>query len=444
MAADDTIVALASGPLPSAIALIRVSGPRVRELVVSCLSRSNLEHRKATVTVLQDTDENPIDEVVATLYEGPRSYTGEDVLELGLHGGRAVIARAIETLSAIDGVRLAEPGEFTRRAVLAGKLDLVEAEGVADLVDAETEAQRAQALSQLAGGTSEKVEAWHRQMVEVMSLVEVSVDFPDEDDAPDHTQGPVADRLDHLIGILDEVLEQAKRGIQIRDGFSVVIVGPPNAGKSSLLNRLAQREVAIVTDTPGTTRDIIEVRLNLGGYLVRVSDTAGLRDGADAIEAEGIRRARHVASEADLVVGVYDAARETRVPVELEMVEPDIILANKSDLAPESKNVSRETLPVSALTGEGMDQLIAAVVSSIAIGSKPGADPIISRRRHLDAVSGARQQLLSARSALNMGYGMELVAEDIRMAARCLEGLLGRVDVEDILGSIFSSFCIGK
>ncbi|MEL6567061.1 MAG: tRNA uridine-5-carboxymethylaminomethyl(34) synthesis GTPase MnmE [Pseudomonadota bacterium] len=444
MAADDTIVALASGPLPSAIALVRISGPDVRRIVRSFLTVPDLLDAKATLTCLQCTEGNRIDQVIATWFHGPRSYTGEDLLELGVHGGRAVVSKALEALTSLPDVRLAEPGEFTKRAVLSGKIDLLEAEGIADLVDAETEAQRKLAFSQLDGRSSAVFADWHRQLVEAMALVEVAVDFPDEEDAPDFTHGPVLDRLGKLAGDLDSAVDGAQAGMQIRDGVSIAIIGAPNAGKSTLLNRLAARDVAIVTDRPGTTRDVIEVPLNLGGYLVRLSDTAGLRDSDDPIETEGIRRAMAAAQEADLVLGVFDAAEEITPPEIFSEVSPDIIVASKADLLGQPQSVSRETLLVSAKTGEGIPNLLAELQTRIEGVTSSSSHLLVTRERHLKALTLARDSILLAMAGLESGMGAELVAEDLRLAGRQLEAVLGRVDVEDILGRIFSTFCIGK
>jgi len=441
---EDTILALASGPLPSAIALIRISGPGVAEIIDTCMSVDALKHRRATLCNVQGTDEKPIDQAVATFFRGPDSFTGEDSLELTVHGGRAVVDAVVSLMTNRSGVRLAEPGEFTRRAVLAGKMDLLEAEGIADLVDAETEAQRTQALAQLRGRNSSIFTDWHARLIEVMALIEVVVDFPDEEDAPDYTNDDVVACLERLRADLIEAQKNSRAGLAIRDGFSVVIIGPPNAGKSSLLNQLAGRDVAIVTDTPGTTRDVIEVRLNLGGYLVRVSDTAGLRTGAEEIEAEGIRRARAAAEAADLLICVYDASSSDGLPSEFDALKPDLIVANKIDLVSDPLNVSRETVAASAHTGDGMTTLVSAISAHIETSLPSKGNAAITRQRHAEAVGRAIEDIDRAVSAIRSGMGPELAAEDIRLAARRLELVLGRVDVEEILGKIFSSFCIGK
>jgi len=441
----ETIVALASGGLPSAIALVRISGPQAKNIASWCLSASQLVHRQVTVCNLQYTEGRIVDQVVATLFESPRSYTAEDVLELSLHGGRAVVNSALDLLVSLPGTRLAEPGEFTRRAVQSGKMDLLEAEAVADLVDAETDAQRAQALAQLGGATSRVFEKWHQDLIEAIALVEVAVDFPDEEDAPDHTHEPV---LEILSGLLDEIRRAeagSDRGMQVRDGVSIAIIGEPNAGKSSLLNKLAGRDVAIVTEQAGTTRDILEVRLNLGGYLARISDTAGLRQSENLVEAEGIRRAAELAGQADLVIGVYDSTGAAPDWGALGVGQPHILVANKADLeGAESPDVSRETMAVSALTGQGMDRLVDRLAGLISDRLEASPDAFVTRRRHLEALKDARGNLERAATGLANGVGAEMVAEDLRTAARRLERVLGRVDVEDVLGAIFSSFCIGK
>ena len=441
----DTIVALASGGLPSAIALVRISGTQVKDIARRCLSTGELSHRRATLCNLQYTDGKVVDQVVATLFESPQSYTAEDVLELSLHGGRAVVNSAIDLLLSCTGTRLAEPGEFTRRAVQSGKMDLLEAEAVADLVDAETNAQRAQALQQLGGATSRVFEKWHRDLVDAIALVEVAVDFPDEEDAPDYTPEPVLEILSALLDEIRRAEAGSGRGMQVRDGVSIAIIGAPNAGKSSLLNRLAGRDVAIVTEYAGTTRDIVEVRLNLGGYLARVSDTAGLRASENLVEAEGIRRAAELAGQADLVLGVYDSTGALPDWEQLGVAQPDILVANKTDLeGAQGPDVSRETIALSALTGQGVDRLVSILAELISDRLEVSPDAFVTRRRHLDGLGEARVNLEQAVAGLKSGIGAEIVAEDLRAAARRLERVLGRVDVEDVLGAIFSSFCIGK
>lgn len=441
MSERDTICALASGQPPAAICILRLSGDRVWKVAGALLECGLPEPRHATLTKFRDEDGTLIDEGLALFMPGPHSYTGEDTLELYLHGGQAVIKHSLETLTAQPGVRLAEPGEFTRRAFEAGKLDLTEAEGVADIIEAETEAQKAQALRQLTGGLTETYDRWRAELTGVLALIEVMVDFPDEGDTPEDTVRPILDKLDLIITELEDALGDRGIGEKIRDGFRVAIVGPPNAGKSSLLNRIARREAAIVTDIAGTTRDVVEVRLVLGGQVVWLADTAGLRETADIVEAEGVRRAERAAREADLRIHVIDGANpETPAgPVE----QQDIVVFNKADqrsaaLAPDG------ALPVSAATGEGVEKLESWIGSFISHRAASVEAPVITRARHREKLSAGLTSLAQARQLLEDDMGAELAAEDVRMALRQLGAVIGTVGVEDILGAVFSQFCIGK
>ena len=441
MSERDTICALASGQPPAAICIIRLSGDRVWKLAGELLECGLPEPRRATLTKFRDDDGNLIDEGLVVFMPGPHSYTGEDTLELYLHGGPAVIKHSLETLTAQPGVRLAEPGEFTRRAFEAGKLDLTEAEGVADIIEAETEAQKAQALRQLTGGLTETYDRWRAELTGVLALIEVMVDFPDEGDTPEDTVRPILEKLDGLIAELHDALGDRGVGEKIRDGFRIAIVGPPNAGKSSLLNRIARREAAIVTDIAGTTRDIVEVRLVLGGQVVWLADTAGLRETFDVVEAEGVRRAERAAREADLRVHVIDAANpeHPKGPIEPQ----DIVVFNKVDqrpaiLAPDG------ALPVSAATGEGVDRLESWIASFVTQRAASVEAPVITRARHREKLSAGLASLIAARQMLEDDLGAELAAEDVRMALRQLGSIIGVVGVEDVLGAVFSQFCIGK
>ena len=372
---------------------------------------------------------------------GPHSYTGEDTLELYLHGGPAVIKHSLETLTAQPGVRLAEPGEFTRRAFEAGKLDLTEAEGVADIIEAETEAQKAQALRQLTGGLTETYDRWRAELTGVLALIEVMVDFPDEGDTPEDTVRPILDKLDLIITELEDALGDRGIGEKIRDGFRVAIVGPPNAGKSSLLNRIARREAAIVTDIAGTTRDVVEVRLVLGGQVVWLADTAGLRETADIVEAEGVRRAERAAREADLRIHVIDGANPE--PPAGPVEQQDIVVFNKADQRSAALALDG-ALPVSATTGEGVEKLESRIGSFISQRAASVEAPVITRARHREKLSAGLASLAQARQLLEDDMGAELAAEDVRMALRQLGAVIGTVGVEDILGAVFSQFCIGK
>lgn len=435
----DTICALASGLPPSAISVIRISGPAVIDITERTLSVASLKPRHATLVDLYGSDGAKVDSGLAIYMPGPASYTGEDTLEISLHGGRMITERALQAFMAA-GARLAEPGEFTRRAFEAGKLDLTRAEAVADLIDAESEAQLAQALKQMDGALETLYSGWREDLTGCLALLEASIDFPDEEDAPDRVDGPVAKRLSSLQAALKEALADGNVTERIRDGFKIAILGKPNAGKSTLLNQLAKREAAIVTDIPGTTRDVVEVRLVLGGYLVWISDTAGLRETADLVEAEGVRRARKAGEEADIRIWLYDA----RESFESDLVQPgDLVVANKADLVGPT-DVSRETISISAKQGEGIGAVETAIVECLSGLTKNVAAPIITRARHRQGIVRASAHLETAANHLDSGLGAEFVAEDVRLASRELGTLTGHVDPESVLGAVFSSFCIGK
>jgi tRNA modification GTPase len=385
-------------------------------------------------------------------------------VELHIHGGPAVIAAVVDAALSQPGVRPAEPGEYTRRAFENGKLDLAEAEGLADLVDAETEGQRRQALRQRRGALSAVYEGWRGRLIEAAALIEAEIDFPDEDlpGALAQRAGPILQALTDDMG---QHLNDAHRGERIRDGFRIAIIGPPNAGKSSLLNALAQREAAIVSDIPGTTRDVVEVRLVLAGFPVWIADTAGLREAADAIEAEGVRRALARAEEADLRIGVVEAGAEAPVSLSAALQPGDLLVRSKSDLhrfpgerdardpgpMPEPAPSMDPGSPVSqssgerwvsVRTGDGVVELGNALAARVAEALGREEAPVLTRARHRRLVEEARAALLRAIPALDVAP--ELAAEDVRVAADQIGRLTGRIDVEDLLGEIFSSFCIGK
>ncbi len=435
----DTICALASGAPPSAISTIRISGPSVSDIIAARLSRTSLVPRHATLVDLFSETGDKVDEGLAVFMPGPASYTGEDTVELSLHGGRIITELALKSIMSA-GARLAEPGEFTRRAFEAGKLDLTRAEAVADLIDAETEAQHAQALKQMDGALESLYSDWREQLTECLALLEASIDFPDEEDAPDRVDGPVRNKLETLKASLKTALEEGNITERIRDGFKIAILGKPNAGKSTLLNQLAKRDAAIVTDIPGTTRDVVEVRLTLGGYLVWISDTAGLRETDDVVEAEGVRRALKAGEAADIRIWLYDG-REDFVS---DHVQPnDLVVANKKDLvAPE--HVSRETLQISAKDGDGIEAVESALKSKLSDLTQNVGAPIITRARHRQGIERALTHLEQASSHLHSGIGAEFTAEEVRLSSRELGTLTGHVDPESVLGAVFSSFCIGK
>lgn len=435
----DTICALASGHPPAAISVIRVSGPETTSIIAERLSVSQLKPRHATLVELRSESGDQIDSGLAVFMLGPASYTGEDTLEISLHGGRMITELALQSIMSA-GARLAEPGEFTRRAFEAGKLDLTRAEAVADLIDAESEAQLDQALKQMDGALETLYSGWREDLTETLALLEASIDFPDEEDAPERVDAPVRQKLENLKSALQQALADGNVTERIRDGFRIAILGKPNAGKSTLLNQLAKREAAIVTDIPGTTRDVVEVRLTMGGYLVWVSDTAGLRETHDVVEAEGVRRALKAGDEADLRIWLHDA----REPFRSDRVRPgDLVVSNKSDLV-DPKSVSRETLAISAKAGDGIDEVEAEIVARISSLTKNVTAPIITRARHRQGIERALAHLETASQNLDNGIGAELVSEDVRLASRDLGTLTGHVDPESVLGAVFSSFCIGK
>jgi tRNA modification GTPase len=380
----------------------------------------------------------------------PANYTGEDIAEFHVHGGSGVIAALIDALLTLPEVRLAEPGEFTRRAFENGKLDLTQAEALADLVDAETEGQRRQALRQYRGALETRIEHWRERLVKIMALCEAEIDFPDED-LPGALAKTARPEIAALARELASFLEDAHRGERIREGYRVAIIGAPNAGKSSLLNALAQRDAAIVSDIPGTTRDVVEVHLVLAGFPVWIADTAGLREASNVVEAEGVRRALERARDADLRIGVIDGADAAASAAALHdaLAPNDLIVATKRDLGADvGEEVGaflegREEFHfVSAKTGEGMQTLAAALEQCVARALRAEEAVPLTRSRHRMLIQDAQAALVRADETLDLGA--ELAAEDLRLAARQLGRMTGKVDVEDILGEIFSRFCIGK
>jgi len=454
----DTIYALSSGRPPAAIAVVRISGPRSRVALEGLIGRVP-EPRKAALARVRDRATGElIDEALALWFPGPHSETGEDTAELQLHGGRAVIAAVLAALGRLDGFRLAEPGEFTRRAFENGRLDLTQVEALADLVFAETQAQRRQAFQQLRGLLSDRAEAWRRQIIEAQALVEAGIDFSDEPDVPKNLVTRAMEIVRLLTAEITQVLAGAERGERLREGLWVAITGPPNAGKSTLLNRIARREAAIVSPYAGTTRDVVEVHLDLDGYPVNLLDTAGICESAeDPVEREGMRRAREAASRADLVLwlvnaGAADALNESRAAD--EPIAPGAarwIVVNKVDLISEegapklqAKFADRKDVYyVSAATGAGVDDLVASI-ARLAERIFTTDSALVTRQRQQTALAEVREALAGAMSLAKEVAGEELIAEQLRRAAIGLGRLTGRVDVEEILDVIFRDFCIGK
>ena len=436
----DTIFALSSGRLPAAIAVVRVSGPQAGA-ALAALGGKLPESRKAVFRRLRQPETKAIlDEALVLWFPGPSTETGEDMAELHLHGGRAVVAAVQAELSKLPGFRPAEAGEFTRRAFQNGKLDLTAVEGLADLVFAETEAQRAQAMRQLSGALAGRAESWRQRLIAALALVEARIDFSDEADVPEDLISPARHAARELIEEIEKTLRDEHRGERLREGLVVAIAGPPNAGKSSLLNRLARREAAIVSPYAGTTRDVIEVHLDLGGYPVTLLDTAGIRESDDPVEQEGVRRAQARADAADLVLWVIDASdRASSTPDVTNKSKKKWIIRNKIDLASAGAG-DHQVHDTSAKTGEGVDRLVADLAAFASNSFDAGESPLITRERHRVALQQTAEAL---RRALKADQE-ELIAEELRLAARALGGLTGRVDVEDVLDVIFRDFCIGK
>jgi tRNA modification GTPase len=505
-AAHETIYALSSGRPPAAIAVVRISGPRAGAALKALMGRVP-DPRKAAFARVRAPGGEVIDEALALWFPGPRSETGEDVAELQLHGGRAVIAAVMAALAQVDGLRPAEAGEFTRRAFENGKLDLTAVEGLADLVMAETEGQRRQAFRQMSGVLRDQSENWRTQLVQALALVEARIDFSDEADVPQDLVTPALQIARRLEGDIASVLAEGNRGERLRDGFVVAIAGPPNAGKSTLLNRIAKREAAIVSPYAGTTRDVIEVHLDLDGLPVTLLDTAGIRATDDPVEREGVLRARDRAAAADLILWIIEGANAvgggpgTRNPGDSETDRathrsldesgssftargrtPQWVIRNKIDLYQDVKrrneqkiqgkgksepsvrvkeplkNVANKALTesneieftvgepefnISAMTGEGVDVLLDALARCAEKFLAGAESALVTRERHrlalLDTLAALRRAL-----APELSSREDLLAEELRLAARALGRLTGRVDVDDILDVIFRDFCIGK
>lgn len=430
---DDTIFALSSGRLPSGVAVVRISGSGARGALLA-LAGGVPPARQARYGSLRHPEGGEVlDQGLQLFFPGPASATGEDVAELHLHGGRAVVAAVMAALSRLMGLRLAEPGEFTRRAHANGKLDLSEVEGLADLIAAESEAQRRQALAQASGALSRRVEGWREALLWALAVTETSLDFADEGDVEERLRDDVRQKLRPVVAEMEAALRDSRRGERVRDGVVIVIAGPPNAGKSSLLNRLAGRDVAIVSPVAGTTRDVLEVHLEIAGQSVTLLDTAGLRETADLVESEGVRRALARAEEADLVLWLSDTA--SAPPPALARA---LLVRTKMDLG---GTCPKGWIGLSTLDDAGLEHLledIARLLEAL-VGGEPALVTRERQRHALDLALGYLRAVVE-----NPWVSDELRAEELRLAARGLERTIGRIDVEDVLDRVFATFCIGK
>jgi tRNA modification GTPase len=434
----DTIFAPSTAPGRAGIAVLRVSGPAAKIAVEKLSGTAPPSPKHAVLKAFRDVRGEIIDRGLLLWFEAPHSFSGEDIAEFHVHGGRAVVDAMLDALSVIDGLRPAEAGEFTRRAVENGKLDLTQAEALADLIDAQTDAQRKQALSQYGGALATLYEGWRTRLTRAVGLTEAVLDFPDEE-VPEDVLNTVRESIASLIAEIRAHLDDQRRGEILRDGINLTVFGKPNSGKSSLLNALAQRDVAIVSETAGTTRDVIEVRLDLGGYPVIVADTAGIRDSDDPIEQEGVRRAIDRAKAADIALLLVDASDPTPIaglpPNVGEIL--DLVVWNKMDIGEPRLG----GIPISAKTGGGIPELLSKITELAGKLLKSKANNVpLTRARH-------RAHLEEAVIALERSQKVpdrELFGEDLRLALRSLGRITGRVDVEDILDVIFREFCIGK
>ena len=432
----DTIYALASGLGAAGVAVIRVSGPQARETLKRLTSIKKVEAGKVYFSAIKD-GKKILDKALVLYFKAPHSFTGEDIVEYQVHGGRGVIFSVMQALSKIDGLRPAERGEFSRRAVINGKMDLTEAEGLLDLIHAETEEQRKQALAQMDGNLSALYEGWRQKLVHHLAYAEAFIDFPEEEIPPEKERKIDGD-IQKLIKEIDGHLDDDRRGERLRDGYQIAIVGAPNVGKSSLINALTKREVAIVSQTAGTTRDIVEAHLDVAGFPVILADTAGLRDSKEEIEAEGIRRAVKKAEQADLILFVQDAKRypkAEKLPKEL-LKKHTITVWNKTDLCKIKEN--KTDFFISAKTGRGVAKLwdtIKTILTDSFVGGTA-----ITRERYRVALKQCVEHLKSALKVQEL----DLKTEDLRLSARALGRITGRIEVDELLDVIFKDFCIGK
>lgn len=440
----DTIFALATPLAKSGVAVIRLSGGGARGALAALTGHSDWTPNMTRYVTLRTPEEDAIDKGLAIYFASPKSFTGEDVAEFHVHGSLSVIRALLDRLGAMEGLRPAEPGEFTRRAFLNGKMDLLEAEGLADLIEAETPAQRAQAMAQMGGDLSRYYEELRKQAVQCLALLEAYIDFPDED-IPESVLKELRVGVVKLQDTIGKALADEKRGERLREGIRVVIVGAPNVGKSSLLNALAHRDAAIVSQHAGTTRDVIEVHINIGGFPVILTDTAGLRESTDEIEEEGVRRALKRAQEADVTLVIFDATQSLADSGAFNQVtDKSIIIINKCDLNPaiqlQEKLFNNNILHISAKTGEGVDVLLKLLEERILSLFSSGLNSVITRQRHRAHL----QEALACLERFSLDAPLEIACEELRRAAESIGKITGKIAVDELLDAVFKQFCIGK
>lgn len=436
---DATIFALSSGAPPAGVAVIRITGPHVRFVLETMLGYIP-EPRYATLSSLAFMGEN-LDQALVLFFPGPASFTGEDVCEFHIHGGSAVVKAVLSVLGSMDGLRMAEAGEFTWRAFMHGKMDLTAVEGLSDLLQAETEMQRRQARDMAFGRLNQAAEIWREDLVRARSLIEAELDFADEEDVPESLQSEVVAAILALRKKLNETLKNFHAGERLRSGFEIILLGAPNVGKSSLLNAVARRDVAIVSSEAGTTRDLVEVHLDLGGYAVRLVDTAGLRDVEGGVEGEGIRRARERAGLADLVLLLDNLDSNTEQSLKTDDYKAVWRIGTKADLIDsDPQQLVKYDYIISSISGSGLSELLESLERFVSETTQ-GYSPLINRERHYRLL---KQAVESLDRSLQHHISLELMAEDLRVVSDCLARLVGRIDVEDLLSSIFAEFCVGK
>ena len=436
----DTIYAIATGSLPSAIAIIRISGPFVPSVITQMIPGYSLPRQFLLRSIKDPRTAELLDRGLVVWFPSPQSYTGEDYLELHIHGGSAVVRAVVRALDKIPSLRMAEPGEFSLRAFHNGKMDLSSLEGLSDLISAQTDEQRKQALSIAGGYLSQHIDNWRNSLIEALSYLEAELDFSDERDVEVSEKSAAYNILHRMKHEFEFALTESVRGEIIRNGISIALIGAPNVGKSTLLNRLAQREVAIVTDLPGTTRDLIEVSLDIKGYKANLFDTAGLRDTTDQIEIEGIKRTKGLLDKVHIIIelsdlgefGLANLSQSTEYIKVLSKADQTLSYSSDHDLA------------ISSHSGEGIEELLYLLQSKIIRLADNKEPALITRERHRRLIEDSLLYVNNALHLFDRGVSLELVAEELRLSANSLSRIIGRIDVEDVLGEIFSRFCIGK